>query len=340
MTFSLVFVLTLALVAGPAFAQTMTLSAEINGTAGNLDSKDFVVVVNGTTNGIVGTDVNQVTALATDLNDLFAFGGTIELVSTNADADLRITEIMWGIDAAGTGAAQAAPQWIEIYNAGADLTVATTTPLANSVRLLFTTNQRWERDEVTLATTGSAVPDAGAVTAPAADALDNAKITLTVHDRVSVINRFGSRWAPKGQSGRLTADADNPLQNLVSMYRKRSTNAAKDGYKYKANGDPDGDKFGDGTEAGQWIASIGRLNMSGSFIGTPGEVQQDDGGELPSAKDPASLPATAIIINEIFNSDGLQWVELHNTGSATVNVKNWELEAVNGTNDLQRVLRF
>ena len=35
-----------------------------------------------------------------------------------------------------------------------------------------------------------------------------------------------------------------------------------------------------------------------------------------------------MIINEIFNSDGLQWVELHNTGSATVNVKKYELDAV------------
>ena len=146
-------------------------------------------------------------------------------------------------------------------------------------------------------------------------------------------------------SGRTVASTDGtqPVQNLVSMYRKRSTNAAKTMYKYKA-GAPDGDKFADGTDAGQWIKSIGRLNMSGNYIGTPGAVQQDDGGQVVSAKAPASLPGTAIVINEIYNSAGLQWVELYNTGSGTVNVKNWELEAVtpkdgDASGTIQRVFR-
>ena len=186
---------------------------------------------------------------------------------------------------------------------------------ADEVRLLFTTNVRQDRLGAELT-----VADVAGLTDAA---------TYTVVDRVSVINRFGSRWALKGQSGRITnVTADNPAANLVSMYRKRSTTDAKDGYKYKDNGDPDGDAFKDGTDGDQWIASVGRINMSGAFVGTPGEVQQDDGGQVVSAKDPASLPVGSVIINEIFNSDGLQWVELHNTGTAAVNVKKYELDAV------------
>ena len=68
--------------------------------------------------------------------------------------------------------------------------------------------------------------------------------------------------------------------------------------------------------------------MSGNFVGTPGTVQQDDGGLAVQAKDPASLPVGSVIINEIYNSETLRWVELHNTGSSAVNVKKWELESV------------
>ncbi len=348
LTFSLVFVLMLALVAGPAFAQTMTLSGELNVNTGDADSnfeaKHFVVA--GTTtgdaadsgdstrraNGLVVANATTAAVLTINLADLFTFGGTIELVSTNADADLRITEIMWGLE---TGANADNLQWIEIYNAGADdLDEAETSdPFANNVRLLFTSNQRKERPEVILSSaTAGVVTEVEAGTASA--------VSFTVLDRVSVVNRFGARWAPKGQSGRITSiDADNPAANLVSMYRKRSTNDAKDAYKYKANGDPDGDKFGDGTDGGQWIASVGRLNMSGPFIGTPGAVQQDDGGIATQSKDPASLPVGTVIINEIFNSEGLQWIELHNTGTAEANVKKYELEAVPHDQDTTKAPR-
>ena len=68
--------------------------------------------------------------------------------------------------------------------------------------------------------------------------------------------------------------------------------------------------------------------MGGNYIGTPGAVQQDDGGQVVSAKAPASLPVGSVIINEIYNSATLRWIELHNTGSATVNVKKYRMHAV------------
>ena len=374
LTFSLVFVLALALVAGPAFAQTAVVSGNLNVRADNdgatvptsdaeaFNKDSFVVFQMASTetthpNGLIGDNVVQVTAATgntdfVNVADLFAFGGTIELLLLQGDGltgkpakageeskllhRLAITEIMWGIDAAGTtGAAQAAPQWVEVYNEGAAL------KQGDRLRLLFTSNQRLERDKVEFKVAAGGTDVArGPYTPATAD--DAETITFTVVDRVSVVNRFGARWAPKGQSGRLTGSDDHPVQNLVSMYRKRSTNDAKTAYKLK-DGKPDGDKFTDGTDGGQWIASIGRLNVSGNHIGTPGAVQQDDGGQVVSAKAPASLPVGSVIINEIYNGtyngNDLQWVELHNTGSATVNVKKWELEAkLNGDNkDIQRV---
>ena len=44
-------------------------------------------------------------------------------------------------------------------------------------------------------------------------------------------------------------------------------------------------------------------------------------------KTPASLPVGTVLINEIYNSDDLQWIELHNTGTAEVDAKkymNWK----------------
>ena len=332
LTFSLVFVLMLALVAGPALAQVATVSATLNiDTNGTTDgaqfgANDFVIVQptspgEGITAAPTADASYALLASGTNLPNLkshFEFGGTVEILlgalDATADADktapadyrLAITEIMWGEDAAGADAAtQMNRQWIEVYNNGAALLAA------DEVRLVFTTNQRVDRlgEELT-------DDDVSGLTADA---------TYTVVDRVSVVNRFGSRWELKGQSGRTTAAADNPVQNLVSMYRKRGTNADKTMYTGTPN-------FGDGTEAGQWIQSVGRINISGAFVGTPGAPHQDDASQITSAKAPASLPATAIVINEIYNggadSNDLRWIELHNTSDADVEVKKWEMEAV------------
>ncbi|MDE0425254.1 MAG: hypothetical protein OXN25_10325 [Candidatus Poribacteria bacterium] len=120
-----------------------------------------------------------------DLNSLFEFGGTIELLLGAADSvtdaalktapanyRLAITEIMWGTNASNA-ATTAGDQWIEIYNAGDALLAA------DEVRLVFTSNVRLDRlgDELT-------DDDVAGLTADA---------TYTVVDRVSVINRFGSR---------------------------------------------------------------------------------------------------------------------------------------------------
>ena len=337
LTFSLVFVLMLALVAGPAFAQTQTYTININatfdvdgdGTPAPMGENHFAVVTPATAgpNGIslpaasatATSDIVAATATAPasdlpNLADLFAFGGTIELGINDDDAAmyrLAITEIMWGVDASPATTATPAGtatniQWIEIYNNGKALAATA------DVRLFFTTNQRATNETVLL--------DQG-------NEDENDDVTYTIVDRVTVVNRFGNRWALKGQSGRTTVDTDNnlPVQNLVSMYRKRGTNADKSGYTGTPN-------FGDGTDGGQWIQSVGRINMSGNFVGTPGAPHQDDARQITSVKSPASLPATAIVINEIYNggadANDLRWIELHNTSDADVIIKKWEMEAV------------
>ena len=372
LTFSLVFVLMLALVAGPAFAQVTVVSGNLNtaadaaGTATSaadnvLAASGFVVLEmpeataepTGARNGFVGGGVIEVTATAgqfPNIDELFRFGGTIELVVKNAedltgeaaDTDeeaallhrLAITEIMWGVDEGVTGADQALPQWIEVYNAGAPLAAT------DDLRLVFTSNTRVERSGVTFKVTtagdsvAAGVYDAGTNT-------EEAKYTVV--DRVSVINRFGSRWNPPGMSGRVVTNAENPVpSNLVSMYRRRNTNAGKTAYTAHNAGSKAGEhRFGDGTEARQWIASVGRLNVSGPHVATPGAVQQDDGGIATQSKAPASLPGTAIIINEIYNSATLQWIELYNTGSAAQEVKKWTRHAAyedaDGNRQQQRV---
>ena len=116
MTFSLVFVLILALVATPVFAQTMIVSNDINdgaGAATELEKNSFVVLQRPSpANGIIAAPVTLVTSIPNqfpNIADILAFGGTIELLlreGTGLTAGslhrLAITEIMWGTDSGGT----------------------------------------------------------------------------------------------------------------------------------------------------------------------------------------------------------------------------------------------
>ena len=348
-TIFLTLVLMLTLTTGPVLAQRIVFSQTLNGTPGTagdeIGRNSFVVYeMNGTPpNGIVGINEKIVTAEnpvngfnATDegafpnLKELLDFGGTIALVinfgadgpGNNPDPDytyarpedvqeftLVISEIMWGTDAAANDPASV--QWIEVYNEGAALSDD------DELRLVFYENVRATDATVKLMTGFGA------------------EVEYAVVDRVSTVSRFGAKWKPKGGSGRSTADPTNdiPESYLVSMYRKRSLNGTRDGYEYNAKGEPDRDTFKDGTDPDQWIASVGRINMGGAFIGSPGSVQVDAGGLAEATKDPDSLPATAVIINEIYNSPDtgdLDWIELHNTGNTDVTIRGWELEAVHG----------
>ena len=272
-----------------------------------------------------------------NLEELLRFGGTIELAVRfgNVDAEdltlenirhrFGITEIMWGLDLAATGAEQANKQWIEIYNNHSSAPAETLS--TSGYAIVLTENVRKDRigKPINVISGQNNADDFDP------DVHDEGNKFYVV-DSVSLINRFGHRWEPPGGSGRTTVGSNGePITNLVSMYRKRELNETRAQYKSDKS-------FGDGSEADSWAASVGRINMDGPYIGTPGAVHQDDGGQVVSAKAPASLPATSVIINEIYSSYPLQWIELHNTGTTEVNIKNWEMEAAYPfTANLQRI---
>ena len=284
-----------------------------------------------------------------NLHDIFRYGGTVELaISTQgvkADKSYKhrfvMTEVMWGINESVTGDARALPQWIEIYNnftladatrvVDDPLTVAVEGPTATggtvndaTMILIFTENNRVDRvgSTVVYDTDGDSTTEGD-------------QTTYYVVDAVSTTSRFGSNWWADipGNSGSLPAagvSADENLNfepvSLVSMYRKHDL--VELNRQYKVAG------WNDGTEGGSWGESSGRINITGHFVGTPGSVHRPPvGTEIDYAKAPASLPATSVIINEVRNDTAdanLDWIELHNTGTADVEIKKWTIDMVIG----------
>ena len=182
-------------------------------------------------------------------------------------------------------------------------------------------------------------------------AADTTAVDYYVVDAVSTTSRFGSNWWANipGNSGSLPVtpaadqftaadELDFEPVNLVSMYRKHDL--VELNRQYKANA------WNDGTTGGSWAASSGRINITGHFVGTPGSVHRPPvGTEIDYAKAPASLPATSVIINEVRNDTAdanLDWIELHNTGTADVEIKKWTIDMVIGTDAAKnpRIVEF
>ena len=357
LTFSLVFVLMLALVAVPAMAQTLTAAPPKDGFA--------VVAVSATPPGVtLPTDAAINGILATDLADLLTFGGTIELqmafaavdaptadnlakaaADRNAaallpgasDADKKaghwndfiITEIMWGLDGI-TDATKASSQWIEIYNnSGAAL------PNASLLRVMIYPNERSTNTAVTPIKTVAASTAADTDT----DGLEDTAVWVLV-DRVGTLDRFGRLWAPKGQSGNALAagiTAENPAKNLISMYRKQDLTPAGTAYKGEKVGD--GKFWNDGTAAGSWDASASRFNTSGFYLGTPfvSHRAAPGGRTFALAAVGATTDGSGIIINEVRDDpsrSNVDWIELYNNsaaGTPAISVKNWRLRLATAT---------
>ncbi len=319
LTFSLVFVLALALIAGPALAQ-MT-SGYVITALDETASGGFLVIEKADTNGIVdGVAVQQIATLD-DLEALLTLGGTIELVveiaeagstrignTTNDDvtdnfnaayvysanmnddelsmwvemnlkAKFVITEIMWGLDSGLAAASEDDAQWIEIYNNAGTATLAADT--VQTVALVITENRRVVRS--IFRDTG------GAIVGGTTDRV------YAVVDRLSTINFRGVTWAPKGQSGRTVEAPTDRLEGertpLISMYRKADVSLIGNDSVYQnthkfmqvADG-ADGNRSGDGTDAAAWVATPEnrRLNVTGRyFVGTPGSAHLGNEGVVP-----------------------------------------------------------
>ena len=244
----------------------------------------------------------QTTELLPNLEAFFAFGGTLELITTTrflSKHDIVISEIMWGLDTSYPNeGAHTYTQWIEFYNphAGAHITV----PLF----LLFTPFENY--------------PDRDTVELP------NGK-QARVLDAVS--NLHLGRWNLPGNSGK------RPLINVTSAYRDIV-------YPEAGNGRPDV-PFGSYRRSWKATSRHGRRNTLLSIIGTQDLVINLPYIATPGARHvPDSflrpLPKTAVrsnrvVINEIRNDisrNNLDWVELKNVSRLPVDLENWELSIV------------
>ena len=341
LTFSLVFVLALALVAGSAMAQDIAVDAA------NVPAKGAFTVFSKTAAGAdpnlngLPTGASITTTTLPDMYDILN-GGSIELsilqqgvtagtpdtgdfsVAHDAtDADIAklkhhlvISEIMWAYDGVGTDRTQA--QWIEIYGNLGGLE-------ANDALMIhFNANKQNVR-----------VPGEAFEfdTTPGADGGEVMRVVL---DQVSTINQFGRSWALKGQHGNTSAGTNDdgtfraPI-NLVSMSRNNDLTGVGTATVYKDT------SFGDGNDGGQWSASATRENITGAFIGTPGEPPH--AGQATAAN-PGSIATNGIIINEVRNDTSaanLDWFEVfYNGDPATdnpINIDGYELNIVEPERD-------
>ncbi len=349
---SLVLVLILACVVGPASAQMFHLRAATGADGAPLADGEFLVFemstdVGSAYNGIKRNDVTVETPGEDwhNLGEFFEFGGTVELwevvdddllddeVPSTEDTakmvqKLIISEIMWGVDLSAprkVGDVDVMPaglQWVEIYNGSVE-TKGGAADAKGALYLYFHENEKLNR----LGTTIDLDGDGNGVANGSED------FTVLVVDRISTVGKFGRQWDLKGSSGRIVPDTTRGIaaSNMVSMYRK---GAIKDGkYELITDGDDKGNikDLRDGAESDAWEASKGRANMSGRFIGSPGSVHVGVGGVMLYDRLPDMLPATDVIINEIRNDTAVanvDWVELHNTGGTDVVLKEWRLDRV------------
>ena len=230
---------------------------------------------------------------------------------------------MWAYSGADTTA-----QWIEIYNNGAVLKAD------DSVILRFHSNARV--DNVGKKVHVEAQDNADPVV------VDDGEIYVVV-DAVSTVDAFGRSWAPKGQNGvSANTEEDGTFRaavNLVSMYRVSDLTGVGTKTEFK----PKDDKtifvssFGDGTDAGRWAATGTRANISGAFVGTPGRAPI---ASVATTKNPGSISATGIIINEVRNDSSdanLDWIEIFYHGvpgtDNAINIDGYELNMVTPNRD-------
>ena len=342
LTFSLVFVLALALVAGSAMAQDISIAATDVPAKGM-----FTVLAEDAT--AATTDINGIVAAVTevtadtmpDLYDILANGGSIELSiaqrpndeagtattytvahdATAADIaklkhHLVISEIMWAYN--GGGANRANAQWLEIYGNLGDLMAS------DALMIHFSTSKQTGR-----------VPGEAFEFDPD-PAVDDDEVPRVVLDQVSTIDQFGRSWGLKGQHGSTESGVNDdgtfraPIY-LVSMSRNNDLTGVGTDTVYKDT------SFGDGNDGGQWSASATRENMTGAFTGTPGEPPH---AGPATAANPGSIATNGIIINEVRNDTSaanLDWFEVfYNGDPATdnpINIDGYELNIVEPERD-------
>ena len=293
--------------------------------SGTLAPDDFVVVAPMMRSDIDGTEI--MIAELPNLQRFFARGGTISVVGGSGAAgaapnkSVVISEMMWGLNLSAPEpiVTQANFQWIELYNTDNDLSDndATTTPDAIDLtmyKLVFTP--------------GEEVPEP-------------AKLS----DQVSNVDLVG--WNVNiGQSGKIyTGDADTPPDtfvavDLVSMYRN---------FKYadvtKVHNKDDDAKnrtgqlgvIPNGSAASGWAESTVNDTYAINQLGSPG-AQHFKGRPATTA----TSATYGVVINEVGNNsqDSYDWIELLNTGTTEVDLKNWQITNITGDDTETALVTF
>ena len=294
-----------------------------------------------------------------DLEGFFEFGGTLELLTTDNKTtdnrlkkyDIVMSELMWGVD----GGINTSPnyktitikvtdpnnsntpidvkvpqlvnqevQWIELYN-------TTDAEIKAELYLLFTPFKSYpDRNMVR--------PEDLPLTLEPDDLRNKDYIVL---DAVSTL-LFG-RWQLPGKSGR------RPRTTLVSAYRNidyktvENRNLSREArlagipfgsYKQSWQATPDGGRRN--TELRIWHALTSQF-VDIPYIATPGEKHVPEVFIKPLR--PKSVNANTIVINEVRNDTSranVDWVELKNASTRTINLKDWELSIVTGVEGTNR----
>ena len=260
--------------------------------SGALVSKGFVVIAHaGTAMSQIGLTGYFKTLMGLpNLETLLTGnGGALELVDTarSVTPGPIITEIMWGTDLSQIDTKSS--QWIEIYNAGADIADLSKYQL-----------------KITPFSASTFEPD------------DNA---------VDTVGNLGNgRWDVPGQSGRSQAQAATiagpayPAEALISMSRKIDfAKATVDSGALK--------DVNDGTLAESWEASTPPARGIGANrIASPGVAHAM---QITSADQTSIPYSPIIINEIGNNTgDANDWIELRNVSDAEVNLKKWELNVI------------
>ena len=228
-----------------------------------------------------------------------------------------ISEIMWAVDDGHFGLpGQNVSQWIELHN---------TSNKDASVTLHSLTGRDITDDSKLI----------GNLTAPTVDVVTN-----------FFNNRPGSvAWDVPGSNGNSVSGV-----SFVSMARilpdKKNAYADSDGARYSNR---------DGRRSSHWTASsstyvrravtVGDAQVTYDYRGTPGQVNTFKPATQPNLKDSrTNVPSNGIIINEVANrSDSdkdYEWIELHNASGSEINLRNYRISKVVGSNTDQPLLDF
>ncbi len=225
-----------------------------------------------------------------DLEEFFRVGGTLEVLVSTGTTAPADLTFVVTEIMWGLDASSTAAQWIEVYE-----NVTTT----KGFQLFFT-----DDEDVNRTTAGD----------------------YTVVDRVSTLHL--AKWNLPGNSGN-TDPEPNPSTgitpdptNLVSAYRKNDLDAAGTGYKDAT--------FAAGNYADSWAKSERRINMTGSYVGTPNHVHRAAAVPAATAVPSSAAANISVVFNEVRNAtdDTYDFIELYNHGSSGVNLKDWEITIV------------